>query len=277
MISSERHLRNGMVAGMVLLAVALSLGPFAYIIATALKPQSEILSLPPLLPSQPSLDSFRHVFGQTPFGRYLVNSFVVSAVTTILAVFLASFAAYAISRFEFRGRRVVLLGALAMSMFPQIALVSGLFLLLTRLGWIDSLQGLALPYVALTLPLAMWLLVSYFREIPRNIDRAALVDGCTRWDVLWEVILPLAAPGIFSTALLVFIFAWNEFLFALTFTTHATYRTVPVGIALFEGTYHIPWGDITAASAVATAPLLVVVSCFQRYIVSGLTAGSLKG
>jgi len=277
MMPSERCKRTGLIVGMVLLAIVVSVGPFAYVMATALKPESEILSLPPLLPSRPSLDSFRHVFGHTPFGRYLANSFVVSAVTTVLSVFLASFAAYAISRFEFRGRKVVLFGSLAMSMFPQIALVSGLFLLLTRLGWVDSLQGLVLPYVALTQPLAMWLLVSYFREIPRNIDRAALVDGCTRWDVLWEVVLPLAAPGIFSTALLVFIFSWNEFLFALTFTTQAAYRTVPVGIALFEGTYHIPWGDITAASVVATAPLLVVVSCFQRYIVSGLTAGSLKG
>ncbi len=277
MMLSERNVRGLLIVVMVLVALVVSLGPFCYVVATAFKPESEILSLPPLLPSRPSLDSFRHVFGQTPFGRYLVNSFVVSAATTVLSVFLASFAAYAISRFEFRGRKPALMGALAMSMFPQIALVSGLFLLLTRFGWIDSLQGLVLPYVALTLPLAMWLLVSYFRGIPRNIDRAALVDGCNRWDVLWEVVMPLAAPGIFSTALLVFIFAWNEFLFALTFTTQAAYRTVPVGIALFEGTYHIPWGDITAASVVATAPLLVVVSCFQRYIVSGLTAGSLKG
>ena len=212
------------------------------------------------------------------FLDYLVNSLLVSGMSGLLTILIASLAAYAITRLELPGKFVILFGVLAVSMFPQVSLISYLFKVMTRLGWVNTYGALVFPYVAWTLPLSLWVLVSYFLQVPRDLDRAALVDGCSRRQILWKVIYPVAAPGIFSAALLAFIFAFNEFLFALMLTTDYRARTVPVGIALFQGLHgETPWGSIMAASTVSTLPLVILTLIFQRYIIQGLTRGAVKG
>jgi multiple sugar transport system permease protein len=167
---------------------------------------------------------------------------------------------------------------LAMSMFPPVSLVGYLFKLMTALGWINTYPALIFPYVAWTLPLSLWILVSYFSRIPRDLDRAGLIDGCSRLQILFKIIFPVAAPGIFATLLLAFIFAFNEFLFALMLTTDRAARTIPVGIALFEGLHgQIPWGEIMAAATLATLPVVALALIFQRRIIQGLTRGAVKG
>jgi multiple sugar transport system permease protein len=176
------------------------------------------------------------------------------------------------------GKALLLFFALAASMFPQVSLISYLFQLMSALGWVNTHAALVLPYAAWVLPLALWILVSYFARIPRDLDRAALVDGCSRWQILRKVILPVAAPGIFSTFLLAFIFAFNEFLFALMLTTDHRSRTIPVGIALFQGLHgETPWGDIMAAATMSTIPVVLLTVLFQQRIIQGLTRGAVKG
>lgn len=253
-----------------------SVMPFLWLVLTSIKPPKEVLTLPPVLPVSISLFSFKNIFTSTPFARYIINSFIVSSLTTILVISITTLAAYAITRLNFKGKLLILFGALSISMFPQISIISFLYSIMNKLGWINTYPALIFPYTALTIPLALWLLVNYFKTIPKELDKAALIDGCPKLKILFKIILPLAAPGIFSTALLVFIFSWNEFMFALALTIDECARTVPVGIALFEGTYRIAWGDIAAASVVVTLPLIVLVLIFQKRIISGLTLGALK-
>jgi multiple sugar transport system permease protein len=227
-----------------------------------------------------TLSNFRQILtGQTlHFLVYMRNSIIVSAASSLLCVVIAGMAAYAITRISFTGAMVLMLAVLAVSMFPQVSLVGYLFRLISGLGWINTLHGLIFPYLAWILPLSLWILVSYFAQIPRELDIAAKVDGCNHWQILLRVIFPVAAPGLFSTALLAFIFAFNEFMFALMLTTDYRARTVPVGIALFEGLHgQIPWGTIMAAAVVTTAPVVALTLLFQRYIIQGLTRGAVKG
>ena len=212
------------------------------------------------------------------FPEYLRNSLVVSAASAVLCVAVASPAAYAITRLPLPGRVLFLLSVLAVSMFPPVNLVGYLFRVMANLGWINTYQALILPYTAWILPLSLWILSSYFAQVPKDLDRAALIDGCSRLAVLRKVIFPVAAPGIFSTALLAFIFAFNEFLFALMLSTDQAARTVPVGIALFEGMHgEIPWGVVMAASILTTVPVVLLALVFQRRIIEGLTRGAVKG
>jgi multiple sugar transport system permease protein len=162
-------------------------------------------------------------------------------------------------------------------MFPQIAFVGPVWRILNRLGWLNTYQGIIAAYISLSLPLAIWILTTFFKELPYEIEEAALVDGCTRLQALWKVVLPLAAPGLFTAAILVFIHAWNEFFFALLILTNPRFQTLPVGIALFPGEYTMPWGEISAASTIATIPLVLLTLIFQRGIVRGLSAGAVKG
>ncbi len=211
------------------------------------------------------------------FLEYFRNSLVVSAVSAALSVSVAAPAAYAITRLEVPGRTAVLFSALAVSMFPQVSLVGYLFRLMTSLGWINTYAALVLPYTAWILPLSLWILTSYFSSVPRDLDRAALIDGCGPLEALRKVIVPVAAPGIFSTALLAFIFAFNELLFALMLTTDHHARTIPVGVALFEGLHgEIPWGAVMAAATLSTAPVVALTLLFQRRIIQGLTRGAVK-
>jgi len=212
------------------------------------------------------------------FVDYLRNSIIVSGVSAFFCIIIAGLAAYSITRLDLPGKMLILFLVLAVSMFPQISLVGYLFKFMSSLGWINTYFALIFPYIAWILPLSLWILVSYFAQIPKELDKAALIDGCTRWQILLKVIFPVAAPGIFSVSLLSFIFAFNEFMFALMLTIDYRSRTIPVGIALFQGLHgEIPWGNIMAASTIAIIPVVLLTIIFQRYIIQGLTRGSIKG
>jgi multiple sugar transport system permease protein len=219
------------------------------------------------------------VFADAQFPAALWNSIGIAAISTLLAVILAMFAAYAIVRLRFRGRGLILGAALSIAMFPPVAVIGPLFNLWRTLGLYDTWPGLILPYMTFTLPLAIWTLSAFFREIPWDLDKAARVDGATPLQAFRHVIAPLAAPGVFTAAILVFIFAWNDFLFAAALTSTNDARTVPAAIAFFTGSsrFELPTGSIAAASVVVTVPVTLVVLLFQRRIVAGLTAGAVKG
>jgi multiple sugar transport system permease protein len=258
--------------------LAFALGPLAWELVTAVKPPDEVARLPPVLPSAVSLESYRRVFApEQGFTRSIANGLAVAALTTGLALVLGGAAAFALAKLPLRGKRPLLLGALAISMFPPIATVSPLYLVIRALGLRDTIPGLVIPYATFALPLAIWNLTTFFRAVPDELYRAARVDGCSPVGALVHVVLPVAAPGVATTAILVFIAAYNELLYALTFTATERARTVPVAIALFSGIYEVPWGEIAAAATVATVPVLAVVLAFQRRVVAGLTAGGVKG
>jgi multiple sugar transport system permease protein len=254
-----------------------SLAPFLAFASASLKTPVEITATPPHLLPSGTLAPYRSALVEYHLLRYVGNSAAVACATTVLAVGIAALAAYALARLVVPQRQLVLAAVLAASMFPQMALAGPVWRILRALGLLNELPGLVLPYVSLTLPLAIWLLASFFRELPAEVEEAAEVDGCTRIGALLRVVAPLAAPGLFTTAILVFVYAWNEFFFALLILSDAAKQTLPVGIALFQGQYTMPWGEIAAASVVATAPLIALVLVFQRRIVRGLSAGAVKG
>jgi len=247
------------------------LGPLAWQALTSVWPEAE-LTRP--LPSRLTLASYAGL--GVPFARAVLNSILVAAGTTALCLSVGAAAGFAVARLEFPGRRFLLGGALAISMFPPIATVSPLYLALRSVGLRDTLAGLVLPYATFALPLTLWLLASFFRQLPDELYRAARVDGCTPWQAFVRVFLPLSWPALATSAILVFIFSWNELLYGLTFISTPAKRTVPVAIALFAGEHVEPWGQIAAASTVAVLPLAVLTLLFQRRIVAGLTAGAVK-
>ena len=212
------------------------------------------------------------------FLDYVKNSFIISSITAVVVTCLSSCAAYAVSRMRFPGRIIIPLFVLTMSMFPPISIVGYLYRFFSDTGMLNTPIALILPYIALTVPLSLWINMSYFSQIPLDLDKAGLIDGANRITILRRIIIPLALPGIFSSFLLVFIACFNEFLFALMLTIDYNAQTLPVGIALFEGLHgEIPWGDLMAASAIASTPLVVLTLVFQKYIIQGLTAGAVKG
>jgi len=257
--------------------IAWSLAPFLWQVVTSIKPDVDLTRLPPLLPTDPTLGHYRAVFSGTPFLRIIANSAVVAAAATLLSLTLGSLAAFGLAKLRVRFKVPILLFVLSASMFPPIATVSPLYLIIRALGLRDTVWALIVTYTTFTLPLSVWVLTNFFRQIPDEIYRASRVDGCSPFQSLVRVMLPLAAPGIVTAGILVFIFSWNEFLFALTFTATEASRTIPVAIALFPGLHEVPWGDIAAASVVVTLPLVALVLLFQRKIVEGLTAGAVKG
>ena len=210
--------------------------------------------------------------------RYLMNSLIISATSAAFATLFASLSAYAITRMNFPGKILIPVSMLTLSMFPQISIVGYLFKFMTKLGWINTYNALIFPYITMGMPLALWIMLSYFSQLSTELDRAALVDGATRFQILRKIIFPIAVPGAFSTILLVFIYSFNEFLFALMMTIDYHARTIPVGIALFEGLHgQIPWGQIMASAVVATIPMIILAAIFQRHIIQGLTQGAIKG
>lgn len=265
-----------MTAG-ILAAAGFSLAPFLWFVTTAFKMPSEVTAMPPEWFPSVSMAFFRSAVTRYNIFQYLLNSTVVAGATTVVTVALATLAGYALARLPRRWSRMVLMGVLACAMFPQIATAGPIWRFLRLLEWLNTYQGLIVPYVAFTLPLAIWILTLFFRELPEDLEAAALVDGCTRMGVLIRVILPLSVPGIFTAAILTFIYAWNEFFLALLIMTDPARQTMPVGIALFQGEYTIPWGEIAAASLITTAPLVIMVLIFQQRIVKGLSAGAVKG
>jgi ABC-type glycerol-3-phosphate transport system permease component len=263
-----------LVVAALVLAVAF---PFFRAVAGSLTPEAQLFGGAPLWPAPPVFYHYKALFTERQFWLPIRNSLIVAGATTLLCVTLGSFCAYALARLRFRGKALLLGAILAVSMFPQIAVVSPLFLLLRSVRLIDTYPGLILPYLTFAMPLTVWLLVGYFRQLPAELEEAAMVDGASRFRAFREVIVPLALPGLAATAILTFVYSWNEFLFALSFTLGPERQTVPVAIALFRGQYQVPWGQVLAAAIVATAPVAVLVLAFQRRIVQGLTAGAVKG
>ncbi len=264
-----------------IVVVFYALVPVAWLLALALKPDSE-LSNGKFLPKKPTFANFsgaKGVLQDAQFKAALRNSIGIALIATVLAVILATFAAYAIVRLDFPGKAVVLSGALAIAMFPPVAIIGPLFNLWRSLSLFDTWPGLIIPYMTFTLPLAIWTLSAFFREIPWDLDKAARVDGATPFQAFRKVIAPLAAPGMFTSAILVFIFAWNDFLFATALTSTNKARTVPAAIAFFTGAsqFSFPTGQIAAASVLVTIPIIIMVLVFQRRIVAGLTSGAVKG
>ncbi|MBW3554699.1 MAG: carbohydrate ABC transporter permease [Gemmatimonadetes bacterium] len=251
--------------------------PFWWALVASVSPEATLFERPSLWPREIVLEHYRALFDVRDFWIPIRNSLVVAGTTTVFCVVVGAFAAYAIARLRFRGKALILGFILAVTMFPQISIVSPLYLLLRTLGLINSYPGLVLPYLTFAMPLTVWLLVTFFRQLPGDLEEAALVDGASRWQAFTKVMLPLAAPGVATTGILTFIYSWNEFLFALSFTLGPERQTVPVAIALFRGQYQVPWGQIMAAAIVATFPVAALVLAFQRRIVQGLTAGAVKG
>lgn len=259
-------------------AVLYALLPVAWIVSLSLKRPAD-LNDKRFLPQSVTFEHYRAIFQDAQFPAALWNSIGIALISTVLAVTLAMFAAYAIVRLEFRGKNLVLAGALSIAMFPAVAIIGPLFNMWRAVGLFDSWPGLIIPYMTFTLPLAIWTLSAFFREIPWDLDKAARVDGATPFQAFRYVIAPLAAPGVFTAAILVFIFAWNDFLFAISLTSTNDARTVPAAIAFFTGAsrYELPTGSIAAASVVVTVPVIAMVLAFQRRIIAGLTAGAVKG
>lgn len=262
----------GLLAG--LAAIAL---PFVWSLVASLTPEARLFEGAPLLPREPVLQHYRALFVGREFWLPIRNSLIVATCTTVLCLALGSPCAYALARLRFRGRAAIASLVLAVSMFPQISIVSPLYLLLRALGLIDSYPGLVLPYVTFAMPLATWLLVGFFRQLPAEIEDAARVDGAGRLGALLHVVLPISAPALATTAILTFVYCWNEFLFALSFTLGPERQTVPVAIALFRGQYQVPWGEVLAAALVSTAPVALLALLFQRRIVAGVTSGAVRG
>jgi len=265
-----------------LLVLLFALIPVIWIISVSLK-SPDTLADGRFFPSEFTLDNYETLFtggiDDSPFLKPLINSVLIASITTLVAIVLASFAAYAIARLNFPGKSIILAGALAIAMFPAISTVGPLFDMWRTLGLYDTYPGLIIPYLTFSLPLAIYTLVAFFREIPWDLEQAAQVDGATPFQAFRKVIVPLAAPGVFTAAILVFIFAWNDFLFAITLTSSDAARTVPAALAFFTGEsqFTAPNGSIAAAAVIVTIPIIVFVLLFQRRIVAGLTAGAVKG
>lgn len=263
---------------LVVAIVLFSVFPFYYAILTSFEVGTAIFQIN-YLPTSISLENYVGVFSTGTFPRNLLNSVFVASTVVILALFIAITASYALARVRFRGRGLLLMTILAVSMFPQIAVLAGLFELVRFFGLHNTLWSLIFSYTIFTLPFTVWVLTTFMRDLPIEIEEAAVVDGATPWIIISKVFLPLMWPALVTTGLLAFIGAWNEFLFALTFTSSNEMRTVPVAIGLLSGAtqYEVPWGPIMAASVIVTIPLIVLVLIFQRKIISGLTAGGVKG
>jgi len=265
------------IAGSVTAIGIFSLLPFLWFVVTSWKTPNEISAIPPVILASFYWHNYRSAIEDYGLLHYIVNSAIVASAATLISIVIAALAAFALVRFKLRWGRFYLMLLLALSMFPQIAIAGPIWRLLDGFGWLNSYQGIVAAYISLSLPFAVWVLTTFFRELPYEIEEAALLDGCTRWQAFRLVALPLAAPALFTAAILVFIQAWNEFFFALIILTYPALQTLPLGIALFPGEYTMPWGQIAAASTIATVPLVALTLIFQRRIVQGLSAGALKG
>ena len=263
---------------LVAVILVFNLFPFLYALLSSFRPSNDLFSTH-LWPEYLGLQHYQAVFKDARFVGSLINSVIVAGSTVLISLALGSICAYALGRLPFRFKAPVLYLVLTMTMFPSISVLSGLFVMLKALGLFNTRQGLVVTYLIFTMPFTIWVMTQYFRSLPKELEEAAYVDGASPLTVFWQILLPLTMPGLISTGLLAFIAAWNEFLFALTFTVTDTMKTVPVVISQFSGTsaFEQPWGSIMAASMVVTIPLVILVMIFQYRIVAGLTAGAVKG
>jgi len=278
--SSRRadRLKQVLIALGVAAIVIYCLAPFYWMVVSSLRRTTDVFSNT-IIPQPFSMASYEGAFAASNhFARALLNSVIVAGTTTILVLVIGTFAAYALARLDFRGKNVALAVIIATSMFPGIAMVIPLLKIFTDIGWINTYQALIVPSMSFSLPLAVWLLTAFFRQMPQELEQAAMVDGCSQGQAFRLIILPLAAPGVFTTAIIVFVAAWNEFIIALSMTNKPDIRTATVAVSLFTGATgrDIPYGSIMAAGVILTVPLLIMVLIFQRRIVAGLTAGGVK-
>ncbi|WP_026907059.1 carbohydrate ABC transporter permease [Paucisalibacillus globulus] len=251
--------------------------PFLWIFITSFKTSGEIFGTGAfhVIPEDPTLKNYAIILFEKGILRAIVNSFVVAISTTIYVIVVASLCAYAISRFHFKGKSILLGLVLAVSMFPQMIITGPVYNLFYDLGWLNS-YFVILPYSTITLPMAVWILVTHFNQIPLALEESAKIDGATRIQTLTKIVFPLAAPGVFTTAIITFIAAWNEFLLTITLNTESSFHTVPVAISFLRDQFSILWGEVAAATTIVTIPTLIIVLIFQRQIVSGLTSGGVK-
>jgi len=265
-------------SGAIVLIAVFSLIPVLWIVSLSLKDPATLAD-GSFIPTKWTLSNYSSIFSQPIFTDALRNSIGIAIISTVIAVFIASFAAYAIARLDFPGKNIVLGASLGIAFFPPISLVGPLYNIWRNIGLYDTWPGLIIPYMTFALPLSIFILSTFFREIPWELEQAAQIDGATQFQAFRKVIAPLAAPGIFTTAILVFLFCWNDFVFASTLTSTNSAQTVPAALAAFPGAsqFTAPIGTIAAAAVIVTIPVVIIVLLFQRRIVSGLTAGAVKG
>lgn len=281
MVGQQRNILRDILFWLIVIAIAIyTLFPFYWAVVSSLTPASALFSTPVrYFPENPTTSAYITIFQNAGFRRALLNSAIVAVTTVVISLGIGAFGAYALGRLRFRGRSLVLYTILSMTMFPAIAILGSLFTMVRALGIYNTPYALILTYMTFTLPFTIWVLSNFFKSLPLDLEQAAYVDGATPFQTFYMILLPLTAPGLVTTGLLAFINAWNEFLYALTFTIDTRTRTVPVAIALFSGEqeFEIPWADIMAAAVVVTIPLVVLVLVFQQRLVEGLTAGAVKG
>lgn len=252
--------------------------PALWILLTSLKSEAELVSKPiTYLPDNPTLLNYVQAFSDQPLYRFLGNSFAVALMSTVASLLVSALAAYAIARLNLRRRQLILTCIVASSMFPLVTLLVPIFETMRQLDLLNTYTALVLPYTVLNLPVCTLVLVSFFQSIPRDLENAAMIDGCTRLGALWRVVVPLAAPGVFTAGILSFVNAWDEFLLALSLNSNPAMRTLPVGITLYQTEFVFPWPVISAALVVAIVPIAVLIAVFQERVVGGLTQGGLKG
>jgi multiple sugar transport system permease protein len=252
--------------------------PALWILLTSLKTEAELVQKPiTYWPHNLTLGNYVQAFTDQPLLRYLGNSLTVALAATAASLLVSAMAAYAIARLNLRHRQLILTAIVASSMFPLVTLLVPIFETMRTLGLLNTYTALVLPYVVLNLPVCTLVLVGFFQSIPKDLENAAMIDGCTRLGALWRVVVPLAAPGVFTAGILAFVNAWDEFLLALSLNSSASMRTLPVGITLYQGEFTFPWPIISAALIVAIVPIAVLIALFQERVVSGLTQGGIKG
>ena len=261
-----------------IIIVANGVIPALWILLTSMKTETELMRVPiTVLPDTPTIANYIRVFVDQPMLTFLANSFAVAGLSTLFCVFVSSLAAYAIVRLALPMGTLILSGIVLVSMFPLISLMVPLFQIMRAVELLNTWPALILPYAVLSMPVCTLVMASYFQDIPQDLERAAMIDGCTRLGAMWHVVLPLAGPGVFTAAILAFVNAWDEFLLALTLSPRIMARTVPVGITLYQGEFAFPWPIISAALIVAIVPVCLLIVIFQERVVGGLTAGGVKG
>ena len=252
--------------------------PLYWQVATSFKTRENAFKIPPqLFPDPLTLDRYRWVFHNTPFPLNVRNSLIVSSFTTIICLVFSTLASYALARLQLPGSKTIMLGVLICSMLPAVSIIGPLYLMFKEFRLINSFLGLGIAYTAFFLPFTMWFLTSFFKTLPVELEEAAEIDGCTPFQTLYQIMIPLSAPAIFTVLMMVFIFSWNEYLFSFTFMSTDPVRTYPVGLVMLQGLWEMPWCEISAASTVVVIPIVVLVLVAQKYIIQGLTAGALKG
>jgi multiple sugar transport system permease protein len=270
--------RRAMIILAGLIVAANGFFPALWILFTSFKTEVELMRIPiTIIPQAPTIENYIRVFVDQPILRFLFNSVVVAVLSTLLCVGCSALAAYALVRLRLPGAGVILSVMLAIAMFPLISMMVPLFQVMRDLGLLNTWWALIFPHAVLSMPVCTLVLISFFQDIPRDLENAAMIDGCSRLGALWHVVIPLTAPGVFTAGILAFVNSWDEFLLALTLSPRVVSRTLPVGITLYQGEFSFPWPIISAALIVAIVPICIVIAIFQERVVSGLTSGGMKG